>query len=685
MVVSAAGDLSCNEALSSLLRLPAPNADRLHERFQVARFGGPDVPDEDLPWRRAARAERFSEIQVWFDRERVEKLLLHVRGQTWGGQGVVAIDDVAEHPFVLQQATLAGSIATALLEAAEGRRAEPSMVEDVARALGAEAVFLLGASPAERQLRLLASLGLPADVVLDHQTVSFDLPSILATAARTQTLQSADHLDDLASDQPGMKKLRALGLQSMVALPLLAGGDVLGVLGLAWRARGRVTRLEQRTLSAVSAACALGLLHARSRGAERREVERLRSLRDAAVGIELGLPLRQLLRRLVEQACELTHARYGALGVLDQQGSGLADFITVGVPDDVARRIGHLPEGHGLLGKAIREHRTIRSADLRREPDAVGFPPEHPRMTTFLGTPLRVGQAIYGNFYLCDKEGGAAFDVDDEQMLELFAAQSALVVGHARQQEMTRQSERERERLRDDFAATVAHDIRSPIATILLFADRLLAGEDGQEQVSVPVSTLQRIQRSGRRVARLSRDLLDVSRMDIGRVPLDRQVLAVGAVVAAAVAEAAPALEEHTVDVLIQQDVPEVWADPARLEQVLMNLLENAAKYSPAGAPIRVVAESAAQGAVITIEDRGPGIASEDLPRLFDRFYQAPDVAGAKGGLGLGLYIARALVEAHGGRLWVDSTPGQGSRFHIWVPQAAPQPRKYPEQEAPSR
>ena len=111
-----------------------------------------------------------------------------------------------------------------------------------------------------------------------------------------------------------------------------------------------------------------------------------------------------------------------------------------------------------------------------------------------------------------------------------------------------------------------------------------------------------------------------------------------------------------------------VLVDPARFDQVLINLIENAAKYSPQGTPIQVTIEGAQGGAVVTVEDRGAGIAADDLPRLFDRFYQAPRARSHNSGLGLGLYIAKGLVECHGGRIWVDSRPGQGSRFHVWMP-----------------
>ena len=128
------------------------------------------------------------------------------------------------------------------------------------------------------------------------------------------------------------------------------------------------------------------------------------------------------------------------------------------------------------------------------------------------------------------------------------------------------------------------------------------------------------------------------------------------------------ALGTHAISVEIAGEPPPVSADPMRIEQILTNLLENSSKYSFEGAPIRIVVAAENDGATLSIEDRGPGIAPEEIPHLFDRYYQTSKARGGSRGLGLGLYITRGLVEAHGGRITVESTPGIGSTFRIWFP-----------------
>ena len=172
--------------------------------------------------------------------------------------------------------------------------------------------------------------------------------------------------------------------------------------------------------------------------AERRAAARLAKLNEALLGRTPGqgfISIRELLLQLVLQASEITGARYGALGVLTPDRTALKDFIYVGVPGDTAKAIGHLPEGKGLLGAVIHEASTIRVPHIARDPRSAGFPASHPPMTSFLGVPLRVGEQVFGNFYLTDKQGGGAFTEDDARVLERFSAQASLTVAYARQAE----------------------------------------------------------------------------------------------------------------------------------------------------------------------------------------------------------------------------------------------------------
>jgi len=176
------------------------------------------------------------------------------------------------------------------------------------------------------------------------------------------------------------------------------------------------------------------------------------------------------------------------------------------------------------------------------------------------------------------------------------------------------------------------------------------------------------MKRNGTRLEKLTRDLLEASRIDAHRVVLERRPVNVKEMVSALVTEIQGTLGTHPVSVEVAGEPPTVNADPLRIEQILTNLLENSNKYSAEGAPIRIHVAGVDGGVLLSIEDRGPGIAPEEIPHLFDRYFHTRTPRGATRGLGLGLYIARGLVEAHGGRITVESTPGRGSTFAIWLP-----------------
>ncbi|MEV6198460.1 GAF domain-containing protein [Streptomyces sp. NPDC051771] len=170
---------------------------------------------------------------------------------------------------------------------------------------------------------------------------------------------------------------------------------------------------------------------------------RVPQLLEAMRSVGTGLELHTTLDRICETAAELAGARYAAIGVVDEEGKGLSDFVTYGVGEDVARLIGRRPDGHaGLLGALIREPRTIRLADLSADPRSAGFPPGHPVMRTFLGVPIRVQGEIFGNLYLAEKRDGEDFNDYDEHMVRVLATEAGIAIGNARLYEAARQRER---------------------------------------------------------------------------------------------------------------------------------------------------------------------------------------------------------------------------------------------------
>ncbi|MFD4943324.1 GAF domain-containing sensor histidine kinase [Streptomyces sp. NPDC058239] len=170
---------------------------------------------------------------------------------------------------------------------------------------------------------------------------------------------------------------------------------------------------------------------------------RVPQLLEAMRSVGTGLELHSTLDRICETAAELAHSRYAAIGVVDEEGAGLSDFVTYGVSDEVAHEIGRRPDGHrGLLGALIHDPVPVKLADLTADPRFAGFPPGHPPMRSFLGVPIRVQGEIFGNLYLAEKDDGGEFNDYDLHMVRVLATEAGIAIGNARLYEAARQRER---------------------------------------------------------------------------------------------------------------------------------------------------------------------------------------------------------------------------------------------------
>lgn len=202
------------------------------------------------------------------------------------------------------------------------------------------------------------------------------------------------------------------------------------------------------------------------------------ALLDAVLAISGDLDLHTTLERIVAAAAELVDAKYAALGVIDRYGEGLVDFVTYGLPTEVADKIGHLPSGHGILGLLIREPRPVRLHDLREHSDAYGFPPHHPKMTSFLGVPVRVGDRVFGNLYLTDKAGGQDFNDTEEAAVTALAIAAGAAIDNARSYSRAQQAERWMAATAEIQRALLGHVERSTILQLVTARAREVTGAE---------------------------------------------------------------------------------------------------------------------------------------------------------------------------------------------------------------
>ena len=228
------------------------------------------------------------------------------------------------------------------------------------------------------------------------------------------------------------------------------------------------------------------------------------------------------------------------------------------------------------------------------------------------------------------------------------------------------------ERVRRDFVANVSHEFKTPLTAIQGFAETLLGG--ALDDKANRKRFMEIIREHAQRLARLTDDLLKLSRIEAGRLELESRPVSVAALVNGCVETARLKAESKglRLTVGLPEDLPAVRGDAVQLGEVLQNLIDNALQYTPPGGRIDVTAYSNGHEVIFTVADTGIGIPEADLERIFERFYRV-DAARSReaGGTGLGLSIARHIVDAHGGRIWVESAVGQGSRFRFSIDSAA--------------
>lgn len=276
--------------------------------------------------------------------------------------------------------------------------------------------------------------------------------------------------------------------------------------------------------------------------------------------------------------------------------------------------------------------------------------------------PLLTHGKVFGIFTVVSLSPSQHYTTDDVHLIEALALRAAVAIENARLYEAAQRALR----ARDEMLGIVAHDLRNPLNSIVIQANLLKQLPTAPQREASESAAA--IHRSAIRMNRLIEDLLDVARAEAGglsitRAPVSADQLVRGAVQAHGSLAAAASLELKTD---IDRDLPEVVADRDRLLQVFDNLIGNALKFTPAGGHITVGASAAGENIRFWVSDTGTGIAAEDVPHVFDRFWQARQ--GERRGAGLGLAIAKGIVEAHGGRIWADSRPNQGSKFSFTIP-----------------
>jgi two-component system sensor histidine kinase KdpD len=303
--------------------------------------------------------------------------------------------------------------------------------------------------------------------------------------------------------------------------------------------------------------------------------------------------------------------------------------------------------------------------------------------------PLKVGQQVVGVLRLRMLDDPRRLTRDEQRLQEeydhpnerttffwnfLEQATSLIERARLRHENMRIEVLQRTDALRAALLSSVSHDLRTPLASIKAAASSLLQ-QDVQWDEEARRSFALSIEREADRLNRLVSNLLDMSRIEDGALKLEKEWYPLDELVYDVLGRLEPLLKGREVRTQVARDLPPVEVDYLQMDQVLTNLLENAARYTPAGSPIDVsVCRQGPQEVKISVADRGPGIPPADLERVFDKFYRVEDgrrVAGYPTGSGLGLAVSKGLVEANGGRIWAEARPGGGAVFLVTLPLPA--------------
>ncbi|HEX9104736.1 MAG TPA: ATP-binding protein, partial [Polyangia bacterium] len=283
-----------------------------------------------------------------------------------------------------------------------------------------------------------------------------------------------------------------------------------------------------------------------------------------------------------------------------------------------------------------------------------------------LVVPLSARNRIVGAITLVSFARG--YGKDDLALAQDLGHRVALAVDNAHLYDEARAAVR----VRDDVLAIVSHDLRNPLSTILTSTGRLLESIEDESDGPTMRLPLERCQRAARRMTHMISDLVDAASLETGTLSLDQRDNELGRVISDALDLLQPLADARglTLDMHLGDGADRAFCDRERIVQVLSNLVGNAIKFTPSGGSIHLAAEAWGDMVRIAVRDDGPGIAPELIPRIFDRYLHVAQ-RESRHGAGLGLYIAKGIVENHGGRIWVESTLGRGSTFFFTLPQAA--------------
>ena len=514
------------------------------------------------------------------------------------------------------------------------------------------------------------------------------VPVVRGTVSGRSVLErQTGHVADLQAEAEEFPEGRAYardqGFRTTLSVPLLREAAAIGTIVLRRAEVNPFTDKQIALLRTFADQAVIAIENVRlfkeleARTAElTQSVEQLTALGEVSRAVSSTLDVETVLQTVVSRARQLASAD----GCLIYEYDATTEQFHVRATDNLDAAFGkamqHMPirKGEGVSGRAAELGEPVQVADITQP----GFYDSSVRGVVIragyraaLSVPLLREDEVIGSLILIRKTPGE-FSAEVVEALKTFATQSALAIQNARLFHEIEDKSRQLEvasRHKSQFLANMSHELRTPLNAILGYTELLQDNIYGEIPEKAR-ETMARIERGGRHLLALINDVLDLSKIEAGQLTLSLTDYSLREVVHTVVTAMEPLAKEKglALAVTLDPDLPLARGDERRISQVLLNLVGNAVKFTDAG-EVRIEARASDGAFLLSVSDTGPGIAAEDQARIFEEFQQA-DISNTrtKGGTGLGLSIARRILALHGGRIWVESTPGKGSTFSFTLP-----------------
>ena len=692
IIYDAAGALQrANPAAARIYGLGPADVDRRQslKRLHIRTSNGRPAQVEDLPSTRALRGEtvlgeRFRLVDgQGHDRTILISAAPLLRDNQITG-AVATWHDITERERATDRTRRLQAVTAALSQAATPARVAEIIVEQSMAALDASAGSTSVLSKDGQWLEVLQSIGYAPEVQALRQRIALTANAPMAEAARTRRPVLLESPADLEMHYPQLATNQAPS-GARAAFPVITEGHVLGAILLSFE---EPRRFAEEDISFVQALARLGaqalyrahLYEAESQARAQAEMAERRAalLAEASRLLSSSLDAEASLQSLAQYAVprlgdwcvvEITEERNTprliAAVHADPAKEALLREIAARYPLSHERHPLHtaLETGQARLYEEIRDDQLaeITPVEIRETIQKVGY-------GSALIVPLVAHGRTLGVFLLMSARPDLHYGLADLTLARDLAHRAALAVENA----LLYREAQEAIRFRDEFLSVAAHELKTPVTSLRGFAELTIRRLDttGTVEPQRLRRALVEIDQQSDKLSRLVAQLLDISRIQGGRLQLEPELVDLAALIKGAVAVVQAGTTRHTITLLAPTPVPALL-DPLRIEQVAVNLMVNAVKYSPAGGPIEVEVSAPSPDSVrLAVRDHGIGVPPADRERVFDRFVQAH---AGYGGMGLGLYISRHIVELHGGTIELQAPPDGGSYFVVTLPSGLAQ------------